>query len=106
MADKKIYLLMKSNIPPQLVEEFNQYWVKESLPFWQKHGAKLIGAYASYVGGPICEELRLFEFDSIAHWEQFEQSLAESEEGRELTKKLISRFNIVVERRLLRALYD
>jgi hypothetical protein len=106
MSEKKVYLLMKSSIPPHLIEEFNEYWLKESLPFWQKHGARLIGAFVNYVGGPICEEIRLFEFDSIAHWDQFEQSLAISEEGQELVKRLLSRFNIVVERRLLRAIYD
>ena len=106
MSDKKVYLLMKSSIPPQLVGEFNEYWLRESLPFWSKHGARMIGAFVNYVGGPICEEIRLFEFDSIANWDQFEQSLAQSEEGRDLVNRLISRFNIVVERKLLRAIYD
>jgi hypothetical protein len=106
MSEERVYLLMKSTISPNQVKEFNEYWLKESLPFWLNQGARLIGAFSNYVGGPTCEEFRLFEFASIKDWDRFETNLAESEKGQELIKGLVSRFNMVVERRLLRPIYN
>ena len=92
---------MRLIAPTNLVGEFNEYWVKESLPFWLKHGAKHIGSFVNYVGGPINETLRLFEFNNVEHWQQFEEALAKSEEGQNLRRELISRFQLTIERRLL-----
>jgi hypothetical protein len=59
------------------------------------------------VGDPINEIIRLFEFDSIAQWQQMEEFIAqskESKEGRSLVKEL-SRFIISLEEKLLISIY-
>ena len=65
MAEKKVYLMIKVRVPFDLVGEFNEYWGRESLPIWLKYGARHIGSFANFVGDPINEIVRLFEFDSI-----------------------------------------
>lgn len=104
MAEKKVYLMIKVKTPFDLVNEFNEFWGKESLPIWIKHGAKHIGSFTNYVGDPINEIIRLFEFDSVSQWEQWEKFLAGSEEGKNLVKRL-SRYIVSLERKLLVSAY-
>ncbi len=101
---EKVYLLLRVNIAPQLVREFNEYWAREALPFWLKHGARHIGSFLNYAGGSTNEIIRLFEFDNISHWAQFEEIVAETEEGQDLRGRFAS-FNLIIERRLLRTIY-
>ena len=104
MAEKKVYLMIKVRTPFELVREFHEFWGKESLPIWIKHGAKHIGSFENYVGDPINEIIRLFEFDSIEQWEKWEKFLADSEEGKALVKRL-SRYIVSLERKLLVSIY-
>ena len=104
MAEKKIYLMMKVTTPYHLVSEFNEFWGRESLPFWLKHGARHIGSFTNYIGGPLNEIVRLFEFASIAQWEKWEKFLADSEEGKNLLQRL-SPYILSIERKLLRSVY-
>ena len=104
MAEKKVYLMIKVRTPFELVGEFNEYWGRESLPIWIKHGAKHIGSFTNYVGEPINEIIRLFEFDSVAQWQQWERFLADSEEGKNLVQRL-SRYIVSLERKLLLSAY-
>ena len=60
--------------------------------------------FANYVGDPINEIIRLFEFDSVEQWEQWEKFLADSEEGKDLVKRL-SRYIVSLERKLLVSIY-
>jgi len=89
--------MIKVRTPFDLVAEFNEFWGRESLPVWIKHGARHIGSFANYVGDPINEIVRLFEFDSVGQWEQWEKFLADSEEGRALVKRL-SRYIVSLEK--------
>lgn len=104
MAEKKVYLMMKVRTPFDLVNEFNEFWGKESLPIWTKHGARHIGSFTNYVGDPVNEIIRLFEFDSVSQWEQWEEFLADSLEGKDLVKRL-SRYIVNLERKLLSSIY-
>jgi len=104
MAEKKIYLMIKVRAPFGLVGEFNEFWGRESLPIWIKYGAKHIGSFTNFVGDPINEIIRLFEFDSIEDWERWEKFLADSEEGKDLVKRL-SRYIVSLERKLLVSIY-
>lgn len=104
MAEKKVYLMIKVRTPFELVGEFNEFWGKESLPIWLKHGAKHIGSFVNYVGDPINEIIRLFEFDSIRKWEEWERFLVDSEEGKNLVQRL-SRYIVSLERKLLVSAY-
>ena len=104
MADKKVYLMIKVKTPFELVGEFNEFWGRESLPIWLKYRAKHIGSFVNYVGEPINEITRLFEFDSIAEWEQWERFLADDPAGKDLVKRL-SRYIISLERKLLTSVY-
>ena len=104
MTGKKVYLMIKVRSPFDLVAEFNEFWGRESLPIWIRHGAKHIGSFTNYVGEPINEIVRLFEFDSIAEWEKWEKFLEEDEEGKALIKRL-SKYIVSLERRLLLSIY-
>lgn len=104
MAEKKVYLMIKVRTPFELVGEFNEFWGRESLPIWIKHGAKHIGSFVNYVGDPINEIVRLFEFDSVSQWERWERFLADSEEGKDLVQRL-SRYIVSLERKLLLSVY-
>lgn len=104
MPERKVYLLIKVRVPFDSVAEFNEYWAKESLPFWQKYGARHIGSFVNFVGDPINEIIRLFEFDNMLKWQQYEEFLSEAEEGRDLVKGL-SRFIVSLERKLLFSAY-
>ena len=104
MTNEKIYLMIKVRTPFDLVSEFNEFWGRESLPVWLKHGAKHIGSFANFVGEPINEIIRLFEFDSIAQWEQWERFLADDEQGKALVKRL-SKYIVSLERKLMRSIY-
>jgi hypothetical protein len=45
--------------------EFNEFVEGISLLVWIKHGAKHIGSFVNYVGDPINEIVRLFEFEVL-----------------------------------------
>ena len=104
MSEKKVYLMIKVRTPFELIGEFNEFWEKVSLPIWIKYGAKHIGSFANFVGDPINEIVRLFEFDSYAHWEKWEKFLGDSEEGKAHVKRL-SRYIVSLERKLLTSIY-
>jgi hypothetical protein len=104
MPEKKVYLMIKVRTPFGMVEEFNEFWGKESLPNWIRLGAKHIGSFRNFVGEPINEIVRLFEFESIEHWEKWEKFLADSDEGKDIVKRL-SRYIVSLERKLLTSLY-
>ena len=104
MAEKKVYLMIKVRTPFDLVDEFNEFWGRESLPTWLEHGAKHIGSFVNYVGDPVNEIVRLFEFDSVSQWEQWEKFLGGSQEGKDLVKRL-SRYIVSLERKLLVSVY-
>jgi hypothetical protein len=101
MMKKKIYEMIKVTVPFDKVGEFNEYWAREALPIWLRHDVKHIGSFLNFVGEPTNEIIRLFEFKSIAHWEEWEEFTAgDSEEARNLFKG-ISKYILTVEKRLL-----
>ena len=104
MAGKKVWLMIKVRTPFDLVGEFNDFWGRESLPVWLKHGARHVGSFTNYVGDPVNEIVRLFEFDSVAQWEEWERFLGDSEEGKDLVKRL-SKYIVTLERKLLTPVY-
>lgn len=105
MVSKSVYLMIKVTVHLDKVREFNEFWGRESLPVWLKHGAKHIGSFTQRAGGPINEIIRLFEFESLSQWEQMEDFLVETEEGRALAGKLDQGFVISLEKKLLRSVY-
>lgn len=56
------------------------------------------------MGGAINENVRLFEFDSVFLWEQWENYLAEAEEGKQRVNRL-SKYIVSLERELLHSVY-
>jgi hypothetical protein len=104
MSQTKVYLLIRVNVVRSLLNEFNEYWKKESLPNWESHGATHIGSYMNLVGGPTNEIIRLFEFEDISHWEKYMEWRRSSKEGQKSLKGLI-RFIISLEERLLTSIY-
>ncbi|MBI2831423.1 MAG: NIPSNAP family protein [Chloroflexi bacterium] len=75
-------------VAPGKLEEFHDFWVRESLPYWEKHGIKHIGSWESMIGNDQNEVIRMFEFRDFTHYEQWRKFLAEDEEGKRLRKKL------------------
>jgi hypothetical protein len=96
--------MIRVRTPFERVAEFNEIWGRESLPIWIRHGAKHIGSFTNFVGDPINEIVRLFEFDSVAQWEQWEKYLADDEDGKNLVKRL-SKYIVSLERKLLLSIY-
>ena len=95
---------MKVRTPFDLTDEFNEFWGRESLPIWLRHGAKHVGSFVNYVGDPVNEIVRIFEFDSVAQWEQWEKFLGDSNVGKDPVKRL-SHYIVSLERKLLRSVY-
>ncbi|MFC2021909.1 NIPSNAP family protein [Chloroflexota bacterium] len=88
MAENKVYLLVSVTTERGKTDEFAQWWRRESLPYWEKQGAKHIGSFAFTIGGPNNEILRLFEFESLAHVEKFHNWMRYTQEGKDLSKKI------------------
>ncbi|MBI2848081.1 MAG: NIPSNAP family protein [Chloroflexi bacterium] len=86
-------------------QEFNEFWARESLPLWIKHGAKHIGSFSNWIGGPTDEIFRIFEFESLEKFEAFEKFLAESPQGKDLIKRL-GKYIKTGEKRLIRSIYN
>lgn len=104
MGEKKVYLMIRVQVPFDKVSEFNEFWGRESLPNWIKLGAKHIGSFENFVGGPINEIIRLFEFEDIEHWQKWERFLSDTNEGKDILKRL-SKYILTLERRLLLPIY-
>jgi len=101
----RIYLLVTVTIAPKLVGEFNEFWAREILPFWEKYGARHIRSFVYKAGGPSNQLLRLFEFDDYASWGTFREALEVTEEGKEIVKVLYSKkWDIVAEMSLLKSI--
>ncbi len=98
MGQNKVYLMVTITAPN--IREFNIFWTKEALPHWLKYG-KHIGSFTNWVGGPRNQIIRLFEFESLAKWEEFQEWMSSTPEGQEMTAG-IEKHNIVGELRLLR----
>ncbi len=105
MPSESVYLMIKAKVHLHKIREFNEIWGRESLPVWLSHGAKHIGSFTPRAGGPINEIIRLFEFESLSHWERMEDFLVDTEEGRNLARKLDQGFVISLEKSLLRSIY-
>jgi hypothetical protein len=71
---------------------------------WVKYGARHIRSFIYQAGGPSNELLRFFEFDDIVSWGKFRKALADTEEGKNYTKNLYTKWNIVPEMSLLKAI--
>ena len=90
MPDKKVLMITKVDAVWGKLDEFNESWEKTNLPFWLENGARHIGSFVNYLGGPKSQIVRLFEFDNLSHWDRFMQlreSMFDSEQGREAMKK-------------------
>lgn len=103
ITDEKIYLMV--TITTEDTRAFNDFWIKESLPYWEKFGARHVGSFVNWVGGPIFSDdeiIRIFEFENFDHYGRWEDWLHGSEEGQELLKKL-GQYKYKSQRRLLHA---
>jgi len=100
ITDEKVYLMV--TITTDNARSFNEWWTKESLPYWLKFGAKHIGSWVNWVGGPLFaddEIIRIFEFENFDHYGRWEDWL-HGPEARELMQNIGS-FKIKTQRRLL-----
>jgi hypothetical protein len=105
MSGDKVYILSKIRIAPQFIKEYDEKFVRDALPFWVANGARMVGAFAYSLGGPIGEEFRIWEFKDFASWEQLEKNQEKSREWNEEVKKVRSQFVQSVENCLLKAIY-
>ena len=102
ITDQKVYLMV--TITAEDVRAFNTFWTKESLPYWLKFGARHVGSFVNWIGGPNSpdnEIIRIFEFDNFTHYGKWEDWL-HGPEGQGLLNK-INDFSIKSQRRLLHA---
>jgi hypothetical protein len=84
--EDKIYSVVV--VKPNSIEEFNEFWLREALPYWEQHGVKHIGSWRYLSGGPDDEIMRLFEFKNRKHYDEWTKWLMESEGGKALLDKL------------------
>jgi hypothetical protein len=92
MPEKRVILMVKVTAVWSTINEFHEYWGKESLPTWIEQGAKHIGSFVNWLGAPKSQIIRLFEFESLSAWQKFMQKrekMFASEKGRELIPNLI-----------------
>ncbi len=92
MERKRILMITKVNAVWNSLHEFNKYWEMENLPFWLENGAKHIGSFVNYLGGPKNQIIRLFEFDDLSQWHRFMQlreKMFDSEKGRQGLQKTL-----------------
>ncbi|MFC1945740.1 hypothetical protein ACFLW1_00915 [Chloroflexota bacterium] len=68
---KKVLMITKVNVKWELLEQFNEFWGRESLPNWVAHGAKHLGSYENYLGATKNQLVRLWEFEDFSKWTQF-----------------------------------
>jgi hypothetical protein len=109
-APKRVYVIRRINVRYELVNEFNQFWKKNTLPLWEKQGAQFILAGSNVVGGFANEITQVFEFESIHHWEKMQEALWDRWEneggpGRSLPPEGHLKYLTALEQRLLRAIY-
>ncbi|MFC1981825.1 NIPSNAP family protein [Chloroflexota bacterium] len=84
-----IYEMITVEVIPGKLEEFHDVWLKESLPYWEKHGIKHIGSWETVIGDAH-EVFRLFAFDDFAHYERWRRFLSDDEEGKQLSRRMFS----------------
>lgn len=92
MAGKRVLMITKVNAIWDSLEEFNKYWNEENLPFWLQNGARHIGSFVNYLGGPKNQIIRLFEFDDLSQWDRFmelREMMFDSEQGRQGLQKTL-----------------
>ena len=97
ITEEKVYLMV--TITTDDARGFNTWWNEGSLPFWEKFGAKHIGSWVNWVGGPKQSDdeiIRIFEFDNFDHYGRWEDWL-HSSEAKKLMGKIAS-FNIKSQR--------
>ncbi len=71
MKPTRVLLIVKVNVKWPLLEDFNEWWGKNSLPNWVAHGAKHIGSFENYLGAPKNQIIRICEFDDFSKFEKF-----------------------------------
>jgi hypothetical protein len=57
-----------------------------------QNGAKHIGSFVNYLGGPKNQIIRLFEFDDLSQWDRFMQireKMFDSQQGRQGLQKTL-----------------
>ncbi len=96
-----IYELLIVDVVPGKLQEFQDYWLKVSLPVWERHGVKHIGSWETIIGNSN-EVVRLFAYNDFSHYEQWNNFLTKEQEGKELRKKLYP-YLIRTHRRILQA---
>ncbi|MFC1942196.1 hypothetical protein ACFLWU_03145 [Chloroflexota bacterium] len=71
MESKKVLMITRVNVKWDMIEQFNEFWARESLPNWIEHGAKHIGSFENYLGANKNQIVRLWEFDDFPKWAEF-----------------------------------
>ena len=100
MARKKVLLLVKVDANLSSIKEFNEYWERVNLPFWEENGAKHIGSYVNYLGAPKNQIIRLFEFEDLSQCDKFMQlreKMFNTEQGEESLQQIYTYFKTLEE---------
>ena len=82
-----IYLHITVHVVGIKTQEFHDFWSRESLPIWEKYGAKHIGSWTTTIGKNN-EIIRLFAFPDMAHLEKWQRAMSEGPENKQLVQKL------------------
>lgn len=82
-----IYLHVTVHVVGGKLQEFHDFWARESLPLWEKYGAKHIGSWSTTIG-KTNEIVRLFAFTDMAYYEKWQGFIYGSQGGKELVQKL------------------
>lgn len=99
MPDERVYFMVTVTVARK--REFNAFWMRESLPYWEKF-CKHVGSYTCnpFAGGASNQIVRIFEFENLDRWVAWEKWLHYSDEGKALMSAL-GQFSIVTETRLM-----
>lgn len=88
---RRVLLVTKVDAVWSRLGEFHEHWRVHNLPFWEQHGARHVGSFVNYMGGPKSQVLRLFEFDDLEQCQRFlalREAMFDSDRGREQMAQL------------------
>lgn len=84
-----VYYLVTVRVKPGAKAAFHKMWHEQSLPEWEKHGAKHVGSFDSFIGAADHNQIvRLFAFETMAQLTDWQMFVHGSESGTKLMSKL------------------
>ncbi len=84
-----IYLLATVVVAPGKVGEFSQFLGNRFIPYFEKHGARLIGSWVTTIGRRD-EVTDVWAFKNLAHYEEVMQTIKADKEFAPLRETVCS----------------